>query len=340
MIRTYTFVAKKNLPLNVFLQEELSQALAESQSLSESKSLSEGENLSNSKIRRCVVAGGVSVNGKQCRIPSFVVKSGSTVKVFFDSGKFFYEKENDDISFELESDYILFEDEFLIVVNKPAFFLTEKTFSKDRDSMHDAVIRYLQKQNPNLRNPPYVGIMHRLDRTTSGVLLFTKKREVNKAVHEIFEHRLAQKKYRAICTRRLSSNCHSVSLNDVQAFPYCFNVENYIDRITPKGSVGKWGVVKTGGKPSLTEFSIVGESSFSGLECFHIDAFPKTGRTHQIRVHLSHSGFPILGDELYGGLSASRVFLHSYSLVFPHPKTKNMIEVQASFPDGFPTLEK
>lgn len=329
MINTYNLIAHETIPLNQFLQKELSLALEKNESaISTSNSIS----ISNSKIRRLIVAGGVSVNGKQCRIPSFLVKDGSSVKVLFDSGKFFYEKENDDITFELDSEHILFEDEYLIVVDKPAFFLTEKTFAKDRDSMHDAVVRYLQKQNPFLRNPPYVGIMHRLDRTTSGILLFTKKREVNKRVHEIFEHRLAQKKYRAICTSFKKNNSEfSCSID----FSSSFNVENYIDRITPKGSIGKWGVVQTGGKPSLTEFRFVGKSSFKGKEFFHFDAFPKTGRTHQIRVHLSHIGFPILGDDLYGGESSSRVFLHSHAFTFPHPITNESLTLTSPLPESF-----
>ena len=131
---------------------------------------------SNSKIRRLIVAGAVFVDGRQIRRPAYDVFAGSTVTVNFEEEKFFFEKKPDDISFEVSDKDVLFEDDFLILVNKPAFFPVEETFSgsQKRDNLHDAVIRYLWSKNPSLRNPPYAGIMHRLDRDTSGVILFTK----------------------------------------------------------------------------------------------------------------------------------------------------------------------
>ena len=73
---------------------------------------------------------------------------------------------------------VLFEDENLIFINKPAFFPVEQTITGSRANLHDAVVDYLWKRNPSLPNPPYAGIMHRLDRTTSGLILFTKKSHI------------------------------------------------------------------------------------------------------------------------------------------------------------------
>ena len=372
MIKKYNFIVDKTISLNEFLQKKLREEILKSNANNITKSEMSSDSscnakicdtkisscdvkISNGKIRRLIVSGGVSVNHKQCRLPSFLLKKGSTVSVLFDSGKFFYEKQNDDIKFELTESAILYEDEFLIVVNKPAFFLSERTFSAERDNMHSAVIRYLHKKNPKLRNPPYVGIMHRLDRTTSGVLLFTKMREVNKAMHEIFEQRIAKKVYRAF------------AIKPNHAIEKEFVVENYIGRITPKGSVGMWGEVKEGGKPALTEFSVLDELEYNGCKTLYVEARPRTGRTHQIRVHLAQSGVPVLGDDLYGNTAsrgnspeiatekiktgeyedasknmyenvfenAERVFLHAYSLSFPHPKTREMLCVVAPLPDDF-----
>ena len=157
--------------------------------------------VSNSKIRRLIIAGAVFSNGAQRRIPAYMIKKGCRIAVKIDRKKFFYEKKNDDISFELSEKSILYEDDFLIIVDKPAFFLTEPTIAGKRDNMHDAVISWLWKKNPSLRNKPYAGIMHRLDRTTSGVLLFTKQRPVNARIHELFESGGVQKIYRALAAK-------------------------------------------------------------------------------------------------------------------------------------------
>ena len=131
---------------------------------------------SNSKIRRLIIAGAVLVNGKTVLRPAFELRGSSKVFVQFDMEKFFYEKQPDDIQYEVDEADVLYEDENLIFLNKPAFFPVEQTITGNRDNLHDALVRYLWSKNKNLRNPPYAGIMHRLDRETSGVILFTKTR--------------------------------------------------------------------------------------------------------------------------------------------------------------------
>ena len=171
----FTFDVHKTIRIDEYLREVLEQAA--------------GEECSNSKIRRLIVSGSVNVNGKTVTRPSFELRGSSKVTVFFDREKFFYEKQPEDIEFHVTDKDCLFEDENLIFINKPAFFPVEQTIVGNRANLHDAVVDYLWKRNPELRNPPYVGIMHRLDRETSGVILFTKNRTVNKAVSEMFrEH--------------------------------------------------------------------------------------------------------------------------------------------------------
>lgn len=277
--------------------------------------------ISNSKIRRLIVAGAVMINGRQCRIPAFELKRGDTVFVKFDETKFFYEKKPEDIEYVLTQDDVLFEDESLIVVNKPAFIPTEGTIVKDRFSMHQAVVDYLWKKNPTLRNPPYVGIMHRLDRETSGVLLFTKTRTVNAAVHDMFENRSVKKIYRAVCSCKTPG-----------AVKEKFTVENSIGRITPKSAKCKIGALpeSKGGQHSKTDFVVAEKKG----NLVYVDCHLHTGRTHQIRVHLSLSGLPIIGDELYGGKKGfdqnnGRIMLHAFVLEFPHPVSGEKITVKA-----------
>ena len=280
---------------------------------------------SNSKIRRLIVAGCVEVNGRAVNRPAFELRGRSEIKISFDKEKFFYEKQPDDIKFEVAPSDVLFEDENLIFINKPAFFPVEQTITGNRDNLHDAVVRYLWAKNPGLRNPPYVGIMHRLDRETSGVILFTKNRGINKAVSDMFQGHDFTKKYVAVVTGK--------ALKIGQTF----TVEKFMGRISGKSQAGKWGSLpeKKGGQYSKTEFTVGPECTVDGVNCFQIICKLFTGRTHQIRVHLSEAGMPILGDTLYGGHAAKRMYLHASELRFDAgvlPDHTESVIVKASVP--------
>lgn len=283
--------------------------------------------VSNSKIRRLIVAGAVRVDGVPCRNPSAPVRAGSSVSVRVDVGKLFYEKPADDIAFELTARDVLYEDGCLIVVNKPACFPTEAGMVASRDNLHAAVVRYLfadaRRSHPNLRNPPYAGIMHRLDHGTSGVILFTKTREVNAACHALFEEHAAQKTYRAVVSP--APRCRDCS------------VEMFMGRISPKSQPAKWGAVaeRDGGVYARTDIAVVARGARGGKPVAFVECRPHTGRTHQIRVHLASLGAPILGDVLYGGQPHARVMLHAHTLSFSHPVTHEPISITAPLPDGF-----
>lgn len=303
-----SFCTSQKKSLNDFLKEQL-------------KSVSElsGHDISNSKVRRLIVAGCVSVNGRVVTRPGFELRGKSEVTCDIDIEKFFFEKQPDDVDFVLTEENVLFEDEYIICVNKPAFLPVEQTIVGNRKNLHDCVVDYLWKKNPSLRNPPYVGIMHRLDRETSGVILFTKQRTANKSIFEQFEKHSITKTYITVVCGNPGKKT--------------FEVEKFIGRISPKSQVAKWGSLpeSRGGLYSRTSFSVsdVNASvnkeklSSSDRNCpfciIHCTLF--TGRTHQIRVHLSEAGLPILGDTLYGGKAYSRIMLHSDKLVFNHPVT-------------------
>ena len=333
MTKKYNFACdKKNQRLDFFMRERLAEILGKSEGL-------------NSKIRRLIVSGSVSVNFKQCRRPAYSLNRGDRIDFTLDTDKFFAEKEVDDIAFELTEKDVLFEDDAIILVNKPAFFPTESTFQEERDNLHAAVVRYLWAKNPALRNPPYVGIMHRLDRETSGVILFTKRRDVNKAVHDMFENHTAQKVYRAVTFDPYANSGNQK--NSEQFPPKTFQVDNFLGRSSKKGERAKWGAVKEkdGGLWAHTDFSVATRRKIvksadellknGGIAAIGIDAMPKTGRTHQIRVHLASLGLPILGDELYGGKAWSRIMLHALSLTFPHPVTDEIMTIEAPLPADF-----
>lgn len=321
--------------------------------------------VSNSKIRRLIMAGCVCVNGIQCRNPSFEIKQRDKITAVIDKEKFFFEKQPDDIKFELTEKDVLYEDDVIIVVNKPAFFPTEKTIVGDRDNLHEAVKRYLHRNNPTARNVPYAGVMHRLDRETSGVILFSKSRSVNAKIFEMFEKHTARKVYNAVCCLR-----NEAALRDE------FVVDKAIMRVSSSSQACKMGVVsggqnvcsanraggfagqdtvsakkggfvkhdavsaKKGGsakdaQPAVTECRGLKKNKSLAL----IEARPLTGRTHQIRVHLSSEGLPLLGDTLYGGRKAARIMLHAVSLTFPHPVTGEVMTVSSPLPEEFLNLK-
>lgn len=313
-LKKYTWKVEKTQTLISFLQEQRRII-----------SLGAGE-LSNSKIRRLVISGSVYVNGRCCRIPAYTLLPGSTVEARIDTQKMYYEKQPDDIQFEMTEADVLYEDEWLIIVNKPAFFPVEKTIVQDRNNLHQTVIDFLHKRNPQLRNPPYVGMMHRLDRETSGAILFTKTREINSAMHDLFEEHKVTKQYRAV-----AFNSDRKKIKDT------FSVEGYMNRISSKSSACRMGLVKNeDGLFSHTDFTVAGIEG----EYVHLDCVLQTGRTHQIRVHLSSVGLPLVGDELYGGPKGFaennyRIMLHSQSLEFIHPMTTETVRAESPLPPLF-----
>lgn len=291
--------------LDEFLRRELPHVVLESVEITADHIV-----FSNSKIRRLIVAGAVKVNGRAVNRPAFELRGKSVVEVLFDPERFFYEKQPEDASFEMSDAAVLFEDDNLIFVNKPADFPVEQTITGNRANLHDAVVDYLWKRNSSLRNPPYVGIMHRLDRTTSGVIVFTKTRAINKAVSEIFQSHNLTKQYLAVV--EFPRGCAAKG----QASQ--FTVELFMGRVTGKSQQGKWGEVpeSRGGQYSKTDFKVLKKITVEGRPCLLLECTLHTGRTHQIRVHLASRGLPILGDELYGGHPANRLYLHAFRLAF------------------------
>ena len=240
------------------------------------------------------------------------------MSVRFDSERFFFEKQPDDVAFELTAADILFEDENLIFLNKPARFPVEQTITGNRNNLHDTLVDFLWRRTPSLRNAPYVGIMHRLDRTTSGVILFTKTRAVNTAISQIFQNHNLTKTYFAVVEEKKSGG-------NKKAFEVgeSFSVKMFMGRVTGKSQQGKWGEVSQlrGGQFSHTDFKIVRKLRVEGRACLLLECNLHTGRTHQIRVHLASRNLPILGDMLYGGLEAKRLYLHSARLSFDLEQT-------------------
>lgn len=293
-----------------------------------------GHKISNSKIRRLLVSGNVFVNDTRIKIPGYVVRRGDRIRIFFDQEKFEFEKSPDDIPFTLENRDVIYEDEYLIAVNKPPCFPTEAVIVKDRNNLHYEVKNYLWKKSGQ-KNIPYAGVLHRLDRETSGVVVFSKNRNINKEMFDIFSNHNLTKKYLAL------------SFAEKPGINKSFTVSGFMKRTSPKSRQCKWGLVPENRngveeKYSKTDFEILGFRNRTVL----IRAVPLTGRTHQIRVHLASENLPILGDSLYGGklkygkTAVPRTMLHAEEISFTHPVTGEKLCLKANLPGDFKKLLK
>jgi RluA family pseudouridine synthase len=222
---------------------------------------------------------------------------------------------------------VLFEDEWLIVVDKPAGLPTQPTIDQRRASVFSCLQAFLQQRDGAAG---YLGLHHRLDRDTSGVLLLTKAAQANAGVAALFSGKTIQKTYVALAGSGLAG-------------PEAWEVKNYLGEVGRVGKASKFGAVRSGGDPAQTSFCVL--ERWPGV-CL-IEARPHTGRTHQIRVHLAEGGYPIFGDALYGGagvlpagaagglVPAPRVMLHAAALEFRHPMTEAALAIRSPLPADF-----
>ncbi|HUZ06544.1 MAG TPA: pseudouridine synthase [Candidatus Paceibacterota bacterium] len=196
---------------------------------------------------------------------------------------------------------VIFEDEHLLVVAKPAGWNTHSPSPFAGEGIYD----WLKHREPRWSS---LAIIHRLDKETSGVLVFGKTPLANKSLTEQFTDRRVRKKYLLLTDKSAPANGFTVKTSLVRAG------EKYASR--------------AGGEIAETKFTPVADAKFTvksaGLKM--VAAEPLTGRTHQIRVHAAESGFPILGDTLYGGTASSRAFLHATEIEFAHPATNEPVK--------------
>ena len=287
--------------------------------------------VSKGKVRKLIIAGAVYLNGKRVRIASKILFAGAKLEIWLDEEKLEASAgTRERQTFQMDPSWILFEDEFIIVISKPAGLPTQPTLDEARDNLFGLLKKFLKDRAGPGVTEPYVGLHHRLDRDTSGVILFTKNKEANPGVAEIFAGRLAQKTYQALTLKPLG---WKKQVGEV------WRVENYLKKEKAGRGKQSWMVpTRSGGDFAATEFRVL-EFLSRGI---WVEAKPETGRMHQIRVHLADEALPIFGDELYGrtvrwpeGVEANRVMLHAVSLTFPHPITKKEMSISCPPSEDF-----
>lgn len=211
---------------------------------------------------------------------------------------------------------VAYESKELVIFDKPAGLPTQKTLKAFEDNLYDRGRLYCVQEKGFLSGLPYLGLHHRLDRGTSGLVLMTKQRSANKEISELFKNRNLQKQYIA----------------------YCQWDERFLDKKWKHQGAIRRGAAKKkkfffevhpDGDPALSEFSVVDSKEGEWLK---LHCFPRTGRTHQLRVHLSHDGIPVLGDSVYGEKkSAPRLMLHAQKLEFEFKGEKISVESSSPF---------
>ena len=256
---------------------------------------------------------GILVNGVHCTVRG-ILKEGDVVQVAIDD-----DTASDKIRpVNLPID-VLYEDEDLVIPSKPAQMPTHPSHDQYDDTVANALAyRYEQLGVPFVFRP-----INRLDRNTSGLLLVAKNKLSAGRLTRSLEEGKIQKTYLAVLDGEMTE-LHGVIDACLHRTAKSIIVREVCDPSAPDAD------------PSITEYRVLAVRNGHTL----VEAHPITGRTHQLRVHFSHLGFPITGDDLYGTPSdlIDRHALHAYSLSFPLPKDNTTMTVKAPLPQDLSSL--
>ena len=263
-------------------------------------------------LRRMLTSGRVSVGGKIIHKAKFIVEKGAEILVsdkqtaVENSPPPTKKKTNPRIK-------ILFEDDHIIAVNKQAGLLSVSTDKMEPDTLHSRVVEYLKIDNEK----NWAFIVHRLDRETSGVMIFAKHKRHKEYLQEQFANRSVHRIYNALIEGRPEKNngiIHEWLLEDK------FLRVKAVNKKHPNA------------KEAITYWSVDDSDEFASLLSLTIE----TGRRHQIRVGLANLGHPVVGDKQHGaeGNPIGRIALHASSLELLHPETDDPIRFEATIPFG------
>lgn len=250
--------------------------------------------LSKMYLRRIVKTGKCEVNGRLENV-GFRLRPNDFIEIELDRTR-----ETAMLPQEIPID-VLYEDEWLLAINKPAGMLVHPN-NRDKSGTLLNALSYYLKHCGNAIRP---GLIHRLDKDTSGLLIVSKNAKAHQLMMEAFRRKFVEKRYLAWVLGRLAED-HGV-------------IEAPIGR---HGDRKLWDI-KDDGKPSITRFNVLERSNDRTL----LELEPVTGRTNQLRIHCAHIGHPIVGDVDRGGPAFQRLCLHSRKLEFRHPMTKQNLRL-------------
>ena len=270
---------------------------------------------SRSRLQQLIRTGFVLLNGATTR-PRQLVRSGDKVELT-EPPLEKIESQPEPIPLE-----ILFEDNDLIVINKPAGLVVHPGAGHRQHTLVNALLSHCTTLS-GIGGKERPGIVHRLDKETSGCLVVAKNDEAHRELSRQFAERVVEKTYLALVAGKLRKRAGVI--------------EEKIGRHPVHRQ--RMSVCSSRGRPAKTEYRVVR----SGNQASLVECRLHSGRTHQVRVHLHHLGHPVLGDKVYATRAAKdfpRQMLHAWKLGFRHPGTGDWKSLEASLPDDFATAVK
>jgi 23S rRNA pseudouridine1911/1915/1917 synthase len=268
--------------------------------------LSERLSLPRSQVKTMIEEGHVRIEERTPK-PSFKVRKGIEIE-----GEIVREEPRALVAENIPVK-ILYEDDYLLAIDKPKDMVVHPSLGHRQGTLVNAILNYVCEADREGDERP--GIVHRLDKGTTGVIIVAKDKLTQELLSRQFHDRRVEKVYRAV-------------------------VEGIVrqDEGVVEGEIGRhprerkrMALVAKNGRHSLSCFKVI--ARLAGFT--YVEVYPRTGRTHQIRVHMSHIGHPIVGDELYGRRArrlAERPLLHAHRIVFDHPVRGGRITVEAPVP--------
>ncbi len=294
--------AEDGLSLSVLLQDWLASRL--------------GGPVPRSRVRALILAGEARVDAVPLRAPGRPLRAGQRIEARLRPDLLLPRRELTDRPFRLTNSSILFRDRTLLVVSKPAGLPTHATADPGRPHL----VRHVQELLAREGKRPYVAVHQRLDRDTSGIVLFAIDPAANAGLTRSFESREIEKSYLALTTR---PPCAVPDRQQIEA------------PLARTGSARATGVGGRGAREALTEV-LVRERLPAALL---VEARPHGGRRHQVRAHLAHAGLPVLGDEIYGAARGRsfvpRLMLHAWRLRLAHPLSGRVLDLESPLPEDF-----
>lgn len=285
-------VKKHNQRLDIFLVEELKK--------------------SRNKIQELVLNNNISINDKIVNKNGMILNFNDKIEITETKNDF--EINSNIESYELDLE-ILYEDEYLLIINKPSGILTHPTSFNEKNTLANA-IKYLFEKKKITTNP---GIIHRLDKDTSGLIIIAKNLETLNLMQDMMQEKKITKRYYALVHNNIKGD------NFIIDMPICRSMQSKLRMQVGEGK---------NFKNAITEVEVIERfSTYCLLICtLH------TGRTHQIRVHLRHINHPLVNDPLYGvdkNPTEYGQYLCAYEIEFIHPINNKKINVKIELPEEF-----
>lgn len=263
-------------------------------------------------LRKMLTSGRVKVNNKVVHKAKSIVLKGDIVTVL-DKERAIKNSPPPNVKKQNHGIKILFEDEHIIVLNKQAGLLSISTDKMEPDTLHSRVLNYLKSNHEK----SWAYIVHRLDRETSGVMIFAKHKHHKEYLQEQFANRLVHRIYHALVEGKPEKNSGTIREWLVEDK---FLRVKAVNKNHPKA------------KEAITHYSVEDHDQYASL----IQLTIETGRRHQIRVGLANLNCPVIGDQIHGatGNPIGRIALHASSLELLHPESDDPVRFEAPIPFG------